>query len=956
MREDEELRENRERLEELVEERTRALRESELSLRRITDNMVDMVGQSDVEGIFTYISPSCERILGYKPEEMVGRSVFEFIHPDDVQGVVEAFAAARETLRPDAVEYRYRHADGHYVWLETIGNPLFDEAGELIGGIFTTRDVTGRRSAEEALRESEERFRQIAENAVEWIWEVDPDGLYTFSSPGSEKLLGYRPEEIVGKKHFYDFFAPDMREELRAAALAAFAARASFGGFLNPNLHKNGSIVILETNGSPIIDTKGEFAGYRGADIDVTGRERAERELRYRLELEELVSTISTHFVKLPPAEIDDAVYRALQDVGAFAGVDRSYVFRFSADGATMDNTHEWCAEGIEPQIDSLQGLPVDIFPWWVGRLRVFETIYIPRIADLSPEAGAEKEILQAQGIQSLVVVPLVYGNSLYGFMGFDSVREEKRWAEEDIALLKTVGEILVNALERKRAEEELIRMSNAVRMSSDSIVVTDMGGRIVDVNDATLRMYGARNKEDLLGRSSFDLIAPEDREDALLGMMETARTGYLKNREVRILTASGSRMPVEINVSIMKEEEGNPTGFVAVTRDITERKLMREKLEKINRLFLSLGPDLMENIERAMQATKDVLGGEMVVYSRLDKGKLSILSTASGEEAFRVTDISEDHVSSALLSGDLHTPLVLDNLGETRFARTCPEIARYGFISFLGYPVEREGQVIGCLGLYDSVKREYSNDDLDTLGVLARAISIEEERLAHEEDLKDFLDIASHELRHPITLMKGYAITLRDMWGRLNDDVREEMLNGIDRGADRMDGLLRELLEVSRIERGRFELDRREVPIVPIIERAVYEMSQKGLENRVNLTMFEDVGIRRVDPERLIELLIILLDNANKYSPPGSEIDIEAGMSDEGLTIAVTDRGQGIPQRDRERIFERFYQVEDALHHSKPGMGIGLYIAREIVEAHGGRIWHEHREDGGSIFRFTIP
>jgi len=137
-----------------------------------------------------------------------------------------------------------------------------------------------RRRAEEALKQSEERFQQVAENAREWIWEVDAEGLYLYASPAVERILGYSPEEIVGKKHFYDLFHPEVRDKSRQAAFEVFAERLPFREFLNRNMHKDGTEVWLLTSGVPMVDENAGILGYRGADTDVTDRRRAEARLR----------------------------------------------------------------------------------------------------------------------------------------------------------------------------------------------------------------------------------------------------------------------------------------------------------------------------------------------------------------------------------------------------------------------------------------------------------------------------------------------------------------------------------------------------------------------------------------------------------------------------------------------------------------------------------------------------
>lgn len=130
------------------------------------------------------------------------------------------------------------------------------------------------------LQENQKRFEQIAENAGEWIWEVDADGLYTYASPVVEKILGYKPQEIVGKKHFYDLFAPDVKEELKKTALEVFEKKGTFRHFVNPNIHKKGSLAYLETNGVPILDKEGNLLGYRGVDTDIAERKQAEKAIQ----------------------------------------------------------------------------------------------------------------------------------------------------------------------------------------------------------------------------------------------------------------------------------------------------------------------------------------------------------------------------------------------------------------------------------------------------------------------------------------------------------------------------------------------------------------------------------------------------------------------------------------------------------------------------------------------------
>ena len=166
----------------------------------------------------------------------------------------------------------HAYTDEHVRLAERIGN-------QIAGAIANAQLFLEEKQAEEALCESEDRFRQVAESVGDFIWEVDAKGLYRYTSPSVERILGYRPDELIGKKHFYDLFAPEVREELKAAALTAFAGKQPLRDFQNPNVSKEGKVVYLETSGLPILDTGGNLVGYRGADTDVSERRRAEKAL-----------------------------------------------------------------------------------------------------------------------------------------------------------------------------------------------------------------------------------------------------------------------------------------------------------------------------------------------------------------------------------------------------------------------------------------------------------------------------------------------------------------------------------------------------------------------------------------------------------------------------------------------------------------------------------------------------
>ncbi|MBW2646522.1 MAG: response regulator [Deltaproteobacteria bacterium] len=189
-------------------------------------------------------------------------------------------------------------------------------------------------------------------------------------------------------------------------------------------------------------------------NLEKTVQDRTEQ-LAYQVKLENLIATISTTFINLAPAEIDTGINRALKSIGEFICADHGYVLLLSEDGTRVDNAHEWSAKGIEPRTSKYKGLALKDFPLLAEKIGNSENLHIPCVAELPVEIKADNNLLQLQGIQSLIVTPMVSSKSVIGLLGFYSVREKQSWSDDMVALFKIVGEMFVNALERKRVEEE---------------------------------------------------------------------------------------------------------------------------------------------------------------------------------------------------------------------------------------------------------------------------------------------------------------------------------------------------------------------------------------------------------------------------------------------------------------------------------------------------------------------
>jgi diguanylate cyclase (GGDEF)-like protein/PAS domain S-box-containing protein len=422
----------------------------------------------------------------------------------------------------------------------------------------------------------------LLEHAHDGLAVIDPGGVIVASTPSLDRMLGHAAGELVGVDGL-SLIHPDDVEHV-ALRLAEYVGGGNDGPDVRTRIRRSDGtyahVELVAPDSTPIVD---EVGGFVLTIRDITQRREAEEALRDVRILHEAVASIAARFVDADPDSVGDTINQALSLFGEAAAVDRAYVFSVTEDLTMMTNTHEWCAPGINAEIQTQQAVELSGMPRWRDTLARGHSVHIRRVSELEADWHRERTELERQGIRSVVAVPLMNAGRLRGFVGLDSVARDRTWDDDTIRMLRTVVGILASLLARCEAQRDAqvheARYRALVQHSSDTIVLLDRDGQLMFTAGRTEPL--GFTPESIAGMNAMEFVHPDDHPLAAKALGELLDGGqHAGPFEMRLRDRDGVWIPVEVEASNLLENRA-VGGIVVGFRDIRERLRAESELRE---------------------------------------------------------------------------------------------------------------------------------------------------------------------------------------------------------------------------------------------------------------------------------------------------------------------------------------------------------------------------------------
>lgn len=649
--------------------------------------------------------------------------------------------------------------------------------------------------------------------------------------------------------------------------------------------------------------------------------------------------------------DVTQVVNKTLGDLlNQFLG-DRIYIFEINRKEQRQDCTYEVTAEGISKEQEFLSNIPWDPSTWWNHQIAERRAIILNTLDDMPEEAAEYRQTLEMQDIKSLMVVPLISKEEVWGYMGIDMVRTQRSWSNVDYQCFSSLANIISICIELRKSElqakEDRLALDNSEKILRNiyknlpaGVELYDKDGYLVDINDKELEIFGLSDKNEALGVNLFDnpniplevkerLRAKED-VNFSINYDFSKINQYVDSRRNGIINLT-------TKVTALYDSQNRFINYLFINIDTTETTNAYTKIQEFENLFLLIGDYAKVGFAHFNVLTRDGYAQD-TWYRNLGEKEGTPMPQVIGVYAHVVP---EDQAVLKNFVGEVKTGKATSLRKEVR---VCRENGKYTWtsINVMVRDYRPQDGIIEMLCI---------NYDITPLKETEQKLIIARDKAEELDRLKSaFLANMSHEIRTPLNAIVGFSSLLAETDSR---NERQEYIKIVQENNELLLQLISDILDLSKIEAGTFNFVYTNVDVNETCAEIIKSMSMKvgkGIE-----LIFEEPFPEcylYTDKNRFTQVISNFINNALKFTQQGCITLGYEQVSHQKIKFYVRDTGMGIPEEKQKSIFERFVKLNTFVQ----GTGLGLSICKSIVSQMGGEIGVDSTEGVGSCFWFTHP
>ena len=649
--------------------------------------------------------------------------------------------------------------------------------------------------------------------------------------------------------------------------------------------------------------------------------------------------------------DVTQVVNKTLGDLlHQFLG-DRIYIFEINRKEQRQDCTYEVTAEGISKEQEFLSNIPWDPSTWWNHQIAERRAIILNTLDDMPEEAAEYRQTLEMQDIKSLMVVPLISKEEVWGYMGIDMVRTQRSWSNVDYQCFSSLANIISICIELRKSElqakEDRLALDNSEKILRNiyknlpaGVELYDKDGYLVDINDKELEIFGLSDKHEALGVNLFDnpniplevkekLRAKED-VNFSINYDFSKINQYVNSRRNGIINLT-------TKVTALYDSQNRFINYLFINIDTTETTNAYTKIQEFENLFLLIGDYAKVGFAHFNVLTRDGYAQD-TWYRNLGEKEGIPMPQVIGVYAHVVP---EDQAVLKNFVGEVKTGKATSLRKEVR---VCRENGKYTWtsINVMVRDYRPQDGIIEMLCI---------NYDITPLKETEQKLIIARDKAEELDRLKSaFLANMSHEIRTPLNAIVGFSSLLAETDSR---SERQEYIKIVQENNELLLQLISDILDLSKIEAGTFNFVYTNVDVNETCAEIIKSMSMK-VSKGVELIFEEPFPECYIytDKNRFTQVISNFINNALKFTQQGCITLGYEQVSHQKIKFYVRDTGMGIPEEKQKSVFERFVKLNTFVQ----GTGLGLSICKSIVSQMGGEIGVDSTEGIGSCFWFTHP